>query len=123
MFNQAILVGRLGRDPDTKATTKGTSVSNFSIAVDSGFGDKRRTEWFNIVAFGKLAEIVQKFLKKGSLVLVEGRIQIREYEYKGEKKKSTEIIANTVQFLDKVVKSAAEGEGSQVADESDDIPF
>lgn len=124
MFNQAVVVGRLGRDPDLKITAKGTAVANFSVATDYGYGDSKKTTWFSIVAFGKTAEIVQKFLKKGSLVLVEGRIEIREYEPKGggEKKKVFEIIANNVRFLDKVVKSAAEGEGSQeVGDE--DIPF
>lgn len=124
MYNSATIVGRLGRDPDTKFTGSGTAVANFSVATDYGFGDKKKTTWINIVAFGKTAEAVGKFLKKGSLVLVEGRIEIREYEPKGggEKKKVFEIIANNVRFLDKVVKSAAEGEGSQETPD-DDIPF
>ena len=122
MYNHVTLVGRLGRDPETKFTASGKAVANFSIATDEGFGDKKKTTWHNIVCWEKTAEAVQKYVKKGSLVLVDGRIQVREWEDKaGGKKKAFEIVANRVQFLDKA-KPAAEGEGSQEAGD-DDIPF
>lgn len=120
-MNLVIVDGRLGRDPDTKFTGSGKQVTNFSIAVDDGYGEKKVTTWLNIVAWNKTAEAVQKYVKKGSHVLIEGRIQVREWEDKtGGKKKAFEIVANRVQFLDKA-KPTSEGEGSQEVD--DDIPF
>ncbi|MGZ7033042.1 MAG: single-stranded DNA-binding protein, partial [Thermoanaerobaculia bacterium] len=85
MINKVILVGRLGKDPEIRSTPSGTSVARFSLATDEKFTDRNgekqeRTEWHNIVAWGKLAEICGQYLKKGKLVYVEGRIQSREYE-------------------------------------------
>ena len=121
MYNHVTLVGRLGRDPETKFTGSGKAVANFSIATDEGFGDKKKTTWHSIVCWEKTAEAVQKYVKKGSLVLVDGRIQVREWEKDGKKNKAFEIVANRVQFLDKA-KPTSEGEGSQETGD-DDIPF
>jgi single-strand DNA-binding protein len=104
--NKAILVGNLGRDPEIRYLPSNQPVANFSIATTESFNDRsgakqERTEWHNIVAFGKLAEVCGQYLKKGRQVYVEGRISTRQYEAKdgSGKRYRTEIVAQTVQFL------------------------
>ena len=103
--NKVILVGRLGRDPETRYTGGGQAVANFSVATDESYRDKngerqKRTEWHKIVVWGKQAEIAQQYLKKGSLVFIEGRIQSREWQDKeGQKRTSFEIVANNFRML------------------------
>jgi single-strand DNA-binding protein len=104
--NKVILIGNLGRDPETRFTNSGSSVTNFSIATTESFSDKsgarqERTEWHNIIVWGKQGENCAQYLKKGRSVYVEGRISYREYEAKdgSGKRKVTEIVANRVQFL------------------------
>lgn len=103
--NKVILVGRLGRDPETRYTGGGQAVANFSLATDETYRDKngerqKRTEWHKIVVWGKQAEIAQQYLKKGSLVFIEGRIQSREWQDKeGQKRTSFEIVANNFRML------------------------
>src|ERR1700747_2424001 len=97
--NKVILVGRLGRDPETRYTGGGQAVGNFSVATDETYKDKagerqKRTEWHKIVVWAKQAEIAQQYLKKGALVYIEGRIQTREWDDKeGQKSSTTEIVA------------------------------
>lgn len=114
--NRVILVGRLGKDPEIRSLPSGTSVTKFSIATDEKFTDKsgqkqERTEWHNIVAWGKLAEICGQYLRKGKLVYIEGSIRTDSWDDKetGVKKYRTEIIARDMQMLDK--KSDDEGGG------------
>jgi single-strand DNA-binding protein len=116
--NKAILVGRLGRDPETRFTSGGQPVSNFTLATDESYKDRsgerqKRTEWHRVVLWGKLAEIAQQFLKKGMLVYIEGRIQTRQWEDKrdGQKKSTTEIVANVMRMLTSRADSAAAGGG------------
>jgi len=103
--NKVILVGRLGRDPETRYTGGGQAVANFSVATDETYKDKagerqKRTEWHKIVVWGKQAEIAQQFLKKGSLIFIEGRIQSREWQDKeGQKRTSFEIVATNFRML------------------------
>ncbi|OLD61474.1 MAG: single-stranded DNA-binding protein [Acidobacteria bacterium 13_1_40CM_2_60_7] len=103
--NKVILVGRLGRDPETRYTGAGQAVANFSLATDESYKDRngerqKRTEWHKIVLWGKQAEIAQQYLKKGSLIFVEGRIQTREWQDKeGQKRTSFEIVANNFRML------------------------
>ena len=103
--NKVILVGRLGRDPETRYTGGGQAVANFSVATDETYKDKagerqKRTEWHKIVVWGKQAEIAQQYLKKGSLVFIEGRIQSREWQDKeGQKRTSFEIVATNFRML------------------------
>jgi single-strand DNA-binding protein len=103
--NKAILVGRLGKDPETRYTSGGQAVCNFSMATDETYKDRagerqKRTEWHKIVVWGKQAEIAQKYLKKGSLLFLEGRIQTRQWDDKeGQKRYSTEIVATTFRML------------------------
>ncbi|RLB96974.1 MAG: single-stranded DNA-binding protein, partial [Deltaproteobacteria bacterium] len=105
-INKAIIVGRLGRDPEVRYTPDGTAVANFSVATseewkDKNTGEKReRTEWHRVVAFRRLGEICGEYLSKGRQVYVEGRIQTRDWEDKdGNKRYTTEIVANQMQML------------------------
>ncbi len=116
--NKVILVGRLGRDPETRYTGSGQAVANFSLATDETYKDKsgerqKRTEWHKIVVWGKQAEIAQQYLKKGSLVFVEGRIQSREWQDKeGQKRTSFEIVANNFRMLGGRADGAAAAAGA-----------
>jgi single-strand DNA-binding protein len=120
--NKVILVGRLGRDPETRYTSGGQAVANFSIATDETYKDRngerqKRTEWHRIVVWGKQAEIAQQYLKKGSLIFVEGRIQSREWQDKeGQKRTAFEIVANSFRMLggrgDGMAAGAGAGGGS-----------
>ncbi|MGA2418597.1 MAG: single-stranded DNA-binding protein [Candidatus Acidiferrum sp.] len=115
--NKVILVGRLGRDPETRFTGGGQAVANFSVATDETYKDKngerqKRTEWHKIVVWGKQAEIAQQYLKKGSLIFIEGRIQSREWQDKeGQKRTSFEIVASNFRMLGGRGDSAAGGGG------------
>ena len=115
MVNKVILVGRLGRDPETRYTSGGQAVANFSVATDETYKDRngerqKRTEWHKIVVWGKQAEIAQQYLKKGSLVFIEGRIQSREWQDKeGQKRTSFEIVANNFRMLGGRAEGAAAG--------------
>ena len=103
--NKAILVGNLGRDPELRQTPNGQSVVNFTLATSETWTDKsgervERTEWHRIVVWGRTAEMCNQYLSKGRTVYVEGRIQTREWEDKdGNKRYTTEINANTVNFI------------------------
>lgn len=115
--NKVILVGRLGRDPETRYTSGGQAVANFSLATDESYKDRngerqKRTEWHKIVVWGKQAEIAQQYLKKGSLIFVEGRIQSREWQDKeGQKRTSFEIVASNFRMLGGRADGAAAGAG------------
>jgi single-strand DNA-binding protein len=119
--NKVILVGRLGRDPETRFTSGGQAVANFSIATDESYKDRsgerqKRTEWHKIVVWGKQAEIAQQYLKKGSLLFLEGRIQSREWQDKeGQKRTSFEIVATNFRMLggrgDGMAAAAGAGSG------------
>lgn len=105
-INKVILIGNLGRDPEVRFTPSGQAVANFSIATSESWTDKNsgqkqeKTEWHRIVVWGKLAELCGEYLKKGRQCYVEGRLQTREWTDKENKKNyTTEVVANTVQFL------------------------
>lgn len=103
-FNKVILIGRLTRDPETRALPSGQSVTTFGMATDRFFNDKsgqrqQQTDFHNIVLFGKLADIAAQYLNKGSLVLIEGRLQTRTWQDNaGNKRSRTEIIAERLQL-------------------------
>ena len=100
MLNNIVLIGRLTKDPDLRYTNSGTAVCSFSLAVDSGFGDNKRTDFIDIVAWSKTGEMCSQYLSKGKLAAVAGRLQIRSYEGKsGVKRKAAEVVADTVRFL------------------------
>jgi single-strand DNA-binding protein len=105
MLNRVMLIGRLGGDPEVRSTSNGTQVTNFTLATSEKWsgpdGNKQeRTEWHRIVVFGKLAEVCGKYLNKGKLIYVGGRIQTKQWEDKeGKKRYTTEIIAYEMQML------------------------
>ena len=118
--NKFIGIGNLGRDPDTRYTESGLAISNFSIAINEKYKEEEKTEWVNVVAFGKLAEICQEYLHKGKQVYIEGRLQTRKWEDKsGTTRYTTEVVVNQMQML------GGKGEVKQEPSppELGDIPF
>jgi len=105
-LNRVQIIGRLGKDPETRTTKNGAAVVSFSVAVDrmwkSRDGESRKeTDWFNVEAWGKLGQICQKFLGKGRLVFVEGRLLTTRWENEGEVRYFTKVVASTMQMLDR----------------------
>ncbi|MGZ7040058.1 MAG: single-stranded DNA-binding protein [Thermoanaerobaculia bacterium] len=144
MINKVILVGRLGKDPEIRSTPSGTSVARFSLATDEKFTDRNgekqeRTEWHNIVAWGKLAEICGQYLKKGKLVYIDGSIRTDSWDDKesGQKKYRTEIVANTMKMLDRKgdeggggsyagasrKSTSTAGAGTETMEDDEEVPF
>ena len=114
--NKVILVGRLGDDPETRYTQGGSAVTQFSIATSESWRDRQtgeqqdRTEWHRVVCFARLAEIAGEYLRKGSKVYIEGRIQTRKWQDKdGHDRYTTEIVANEMQMLDSRAGGGAGG--------------
>ncbi|MFN7161844.1 MAG: single-stranded DNA-binding protein [Fimbriimonadales bacterium] len=104
-YNRIILVGRLTRDPELRATPDGVSVVRFTLAVDRGVrtGEEKLTDFFDVVAFRQLADNIANYVTKGRLVLVEGKLQTRSYtDREGNKRKAYEIIADNVRFLERL---------------------
>lgn len=115
MLNSFTGIGNLGRDPETRQTQSNKSVTNFPVACTTGHGDNKQTEWVKVNCWEKTAEACDKYLKKGSKVYFEGRLQTRSYEDKnGETKYSTEVVAHRVLFLDSAADSndASSAQGS-----------
>ncbi len=133
--NKAIIIGNLGKDPELRYTPSGTAVTSLSVATTDRFKDKSgaqqsRTDWHNVVCWGRLAEIARDYLKKGNPVYIEGRIQYRSYDDKeGVKRYRTDIVATSMQLLGgKPSGEAGPAEPSEVpepqtAPEEDDLPF
>jgi single-strand DNA-binding protein len=128
-LNKVMIIGRLGRDPEMRYTPSGKPVTTFSVAVSRNWntseGERRsETEWFNIVAWGNLAEICKEYLSKGQLVYVEGRLQTRHWDDdKGVKHTSIEIVANEMIMLsERRENSDVPAEADTAADE-DAFPF
>ena len=122
-LNKILLIGRLGKDPEERATAGGTCVSKFSLATDnyhSGNGEKT-TEWHRVVAYGKTAETCNQYLSKGRLVCVEGSLQTRCWEKSpGEKHYFTDIVASRVTFLD---PKAGNSQAPAASEEDSGDPF
>ena len=104
-LNKVLLIGNLGSDPETRFTPSGAQVANFSLATSESWNDKNgqrqeRTEWHRIVLWQRLAEIAGQYLKKGSKIYIEGKLQTRSWEdQQGHKRQATEIVANTMKML------------------------
>ena len=126
-FNRVILVGNLTRDPELKALPSGQQLVSFGLATNRTYKDKNgqkqeATEFHNIVAFGRTAEIIAQYMKKGRPLFVEGRIQTRSWESDGQKKYRTEIVVDNFQFGDGG-KGASTGSGQAVrGEESQSAP-
>lgn len=118
--NKAILIGNLGKDPELRYTPGQQAVATFSLATTERFNDKSgqrqdRTEWHNIVAWGKLAELAHNYLKKGRSVYVEGRITNRSWDDKdGNKRYRTEIVATSIQFLGSGSTGSSQGNADSI---------
>ncbi len=131
--NRIIIIGNLGRDPEMRFTPSGRPVTSFSVATNWRYitaeGERREeTEWFTVVAWGKLAEQCNQFLTKGRLVYVEGRLRTRTWESQdGQKHYQNEIVANSVRFLDRQAVAPLPGEKVEEGGidelESEDIPL
>jgi len=142
--NKVILIGNLGSDPEVKYLPNGNAVATLSLATSESWNDRtsgerqERTEWHRLVLWRKLAEIAEKYLKKGSKIYVEGKLQTRSWDdQSGQKRYTTEVVVNELEMLD----SRGEGGGSSdvgggdpgpgagpdvppaVGDEDDDLPF
>ena len=123
MVNKVLLLGNLGQDPEVRYTPSGATVCTFSIATNERWTSKdgkkeERTEWHRIVVWGKLAELCGEYLGKGRTVFVEGRLQTREWTDKqGNKRYTTEIIANNVQFI-----GAGSGKGGGASQKATSLP-
>ena len=142
-INKVILVGNLGRDPEMRYTQNGVAVCSFSLATSETYRDRTsgekvtQTEWHNIILWRGLAETAEKYLRKGSSVYIDGKIRTRNWEdQQGQTRYTTEIIADTMQMLDRRDSSAAHSQAAaqpatkpeQPADapaatEPDDLPF
>ncbi|MBT3521800.1 single-stranded DNA-binding protein [Gammaproteobacteria bacterium] len=120
-INKVILVGNLGNDPEIRYMPNGNAVANVSLATSDSWKDKatgeqqEKTEWHRVVFFNRLAEIVEQYVKKGSKLYVEGRLQTRSWEQDGVKRYSTEIVASEMQMLD--------GRGGAMGGDMGDNPF
>ena len=135
MLNKAQLIGRLGQDPEMRTTNSGDQIANVSLATSESWKDKdgqkqERTEWHRVVVFGKLAEIVGKYLTKGSLVFFEGKIVTRKWQDKnGQDKYTTEIqvdsFSGSMKMLSSNTNSSKEqpASSSNAAYDDSDIPF
>lgn len=137
MINKVILMGRLTRDPEMRHTNSGTPVTTFSIAIDNGYGDNKRTDFVNCIAWNKTAEFVTKNFAKGKMIIVIGRITTRSWETQdGKRAYATEVVANEVSFGES--KTSPQLNTPQTAaqppmhdddddftplDEDDDLPF
>lgn len=123
-LNKAMVIGNLTRDPEMKALPSGIKVCNFSVATNRTWKDKdgakkESTEFHNIVVFGRQAEIIQQYMKKGSSIMIEGRMQTRSWDADGGKKYRTEIIADTFQFGPKSAGGGSYGGGAAPAGGAD----
>ena len=140
-INKVIIVGNLGADPDSRAMPSGNAVTNISVATSDSWNDRdtgekqEKTEWHRVVFFNRLAEIAAQYLKKGSQVYVEGKLQTRKWEDKeGNERWTTEVVANQMQMLgdrmsndmsnDNASSSQSSSDNDFSTDEfDDDIPF
>lgn len=134
MINKVILIGRLGKDPEVRTTTGGMQVANFSLATSESYKDSsgekaERTEWHSIVVWRRLAEVAEKYLTKGSLVYIEGKLQTRSYESNGQTKYMTEVVCYKLQMLSSGSSRPAERPEPEAQQEpaaygdQDDLPF
>lgn len=133
--NKVILIGNLGADPDVRTFDSGDKVANLSIATSERWKDKNtgerkeKTEWHRVSVFGALANVCEKYLKKGSKVYIEGKIETRTWEQDGQKKYSTEVIVRgfggTMTMLDGKSDAAPQAapEPAPAAEQDDEIPF
>ncbi|HUR17199.1 MAG TPA: single-stranded DNA-binding protein [Candidatus Limnocylindrales bacterium] len=122
-LNKCMIIGNLGRDPEMRYTPSGQAVTQFTVAVNRNYKDaqgerQEETEWFRVVAWGQQAEFAAEYLRKGNKVYVEGRIQTRQWEGQdGQKRYTTELVANTIQNMERRPRDDQGDGGSQLPPE------
>lgn len=127
--NKVILIGNLGKDPEVRYLDSGVAVANFSLATTENYKNKEgervsQTEWHNVVLWRGLAEVAEKWLKKGSLVYIEGKIRTRKWDDKeGNTRYSTEILGDNMTMLGGKPSSEEATVTTQESDSKDDLPF
>lgn len=124
MLNKSQIIGRVGRDPEMRYSSTGEPIASFSVATSERYKEKatgnavEKTEWHNVSAFKRLAEIIGEYVKKGSLLYIEGKLVTRKWQDKdGQDRYSTGIVANEMKIL------SSRGEQKQQAEPTDEIPF
>ena len=133
-MQRLMIIGNLGRDPETRYTQSGKSITTLNVGTSERKTDKEgnhvtETEWFRVVTFGSTADACQKFLRKGSQIYVEGRLKTRTYTKDGQEARITEVLADNVQFLDRKENGGQKPAQRQERDnvqqqaELDDLPF
>lgn len=128
-LNKVQLIGHLGADPESRFTTSGSAVTNFTLATNESWrtddGEtKEKTEWHRVVVFGKRAETVAEYMKKGQLVYVEGRLQTRSWEDKDKVKRyTTEILCDNFTMLGRKDEGGGTAPAQKDTDQDDDLPF
>lgn len=123
-MNKAILIGNVGKQPEIRKTQSGISVANFSLATSKKVKGEDKTEWHRVVAWDKLAEIIEKYVNKGDKLMIEGEIETREYEKEGRKVYTTEIRAWNMEMLGGKSEPQSEPDKNIDLDNiDDDLPF
>ena len=122
-INKVLLIGNVGKDPEIKMLEGGNKYANITLATSFTYTDrsgqkKEETEWHTVVTYGKLSDVVEKFIRKGSLLFVDGRLHTRSWDENGKTRYRTEVIANGIQMLNRVDQPVL-----QQPDPDDDIPF
>lgn len=125
-LNRVQLIGRLGKDPEGKFTPTGKQVTHFSVAVSERWKNrdgenKEYTEWINVEAWGRLGEVCNQYLRKGSLVYVEGRLKTDKYVDEGETKYFTKVVAQMVQFLDSRIGDVLDEQDEPTGEEDPEL--
>ena len=129
MINKIHLIGNTGKDPEIRTTGSGYKVASFSLATSEHFKDKQgtrqtETQWHTIIAWGPLAEICEKYVKKGQMIYVDGKVQYRSYDDKdGNKRYVTEINASNIQMLEKRKQDDVSVRPETQGDATDDLPW
>ncbi len=127
-LNRVQLIGHAGKAPEMRETSTGKPVTSFSVAVNRTYRDAtgtpvEETEWFNCVAWDKLAETVNSYVQKGALLYVEGRLQTRTWEQDGTKRSKTELVVSEVKFLDRRPAGTPAPDTAAADDDGDNLPF
>lgn len=124
MINKAILMGRLTREPELRHTGSGTAVCSFTVAVDNGYGEDKKTDFISCVAWNKSAEFVEKYFTKGRMIIVVGRIQTRTWEGQdGKKNYATDVVASEVSFGESKKNTDSSGDEFVPTEDDGDLPW
>lgn len=126
MLNKSIIQGRLTKEVELKTTANDISVCSFTLANDTGYGDNKKTNFINCVAWRGTAELLSKYVKKGQMIIISGSLQVRTWEKDGKKHYATEVVADEINFCgDKKTdkQEGLESEGFAPFEPGDDLPF